>query len=94
MKGNMIFFKINLFLICYARGFQSREQDFQLLEAFSKRLLSLAKDNGESFILTSFDQERLIQLRTICKRLKHYNYIEKLISTMLIQVFSIISLLF
>ncbi|CAF0781447.1 unnamed protein product [Rotaria sordida] len=80
---NNIFNKLVTNIIKY-----EREQDFQLLEAFAKRLLSTDKDreeNEESFILTSFDQERLIKLRTICKRLKHYNSIEKLLSTIFTQ---------
>ncbi len=67
-----------------------REQDFQLLEALSKRILSADKEreeNEEPLILTAFDQDRLIKVRTICKRLKHYNSIEKLLSTMFTQVF-------
>ncbi|CAF2918939.1 unnamed protein product, partial [Rotaria sp. Silwood2] len=77
---NHIFNKLVTNIVKY-----EREQDFQLLEALAKRLLSAdknRKDNEEPFILTSYDQERLIKLRTICKRLKHYSSIEKLLSTM------------
>ena len=66
-----------------------REQDFQLLEALAKRMLTINKDkeeNEESFFLTSFDSERLTKLEAMCKRLKHYNSIEKLLSTMFTRV--------
>ncbi|CAF1660821.1 unnamed protein product [Adineta ricciae] len=62
-----------------------REQDFQLLEALAKRLLSPENGRGENeepIVLTVLDQERLIKLRTLCKRLKHYDFIGKLLSTM------------
>ncbi|CAF1108255.1 unnamed protein product [Adineta ricciae] len=61
------------------------EQDFQLLEALAKRLLSPENGRGENeepIVLTVLDQERLIKLRTLCKRLKHYDFIGKLLSTM------------
>ena len=37
-------------------------------------------------MLTSFDSERLTKLEAMCKRLKHYNSIEKLLSTMFTRV--------
>ncbi len=80
--------KLNIFCNC-------REQDFQLLEALAKRILSDDKDrdeNNESLILTASDPDRLTKLRTLCKRLKHYHFIDKLLSTMFIRVFYFISI--
>lgn len=65
------------------------EQDFQLLEALAKRILTSDNDREESeepILLTVLDQERLIKLRTLCKRLKHYDFTEKLLSTMFTRV--------
>ncbi|CAF1139632.1 unnamed protein product [Adineta steineri] len=79
---NHIFNKLVTSIVKY-----EREQDFQLLEALAKRVLSIDNDreeNEEPFFSTIFDQERLIKLRTLCKRLKHYNSVEKLLSTMFI----------
>ena len=65
------------------------EQDFQLLEALAKRILSDDKDreeNDEPLVLTASDPDRLNKLRALCKRLKHYHFIDKLLSTMSIRV--------
>ncbi|UJR29306.1 hypothetical protein I4U23_010520 [Adineta vaga] len=77
---NHIFNKLVTSIVKY-----EREQDFQLLEALAKRILTPDNDREEDeepTILTIFDQERLIKLRTLCKRSKHYDFIEKLLSTM------------
>ncbi|CAF1482308.1 unnamed protein product, partial [Adineta ricciae] len=80
---NHIFNKLITSIVKY-----EREQDFQLLEALAKRILSPESSRGENeepIVLTAFDQERLIKLRTLCKRLKYYDFIEKLLSTMFIR---------
>ncbi len=78
-----------MFVIC-------SEQDFQLLEALAKRILSEDKDreeDDEPLVLTASDSDRLNKLRALCKRLKHYQFTDKLLSTMFIQVFYSISIL-
>ncbi len=88
MNGNFINIDKSI-IFKYEYISKYREQDFQLLEALAKRLLSNdndREDHEEALILTAFDQDQLIKLRTLCKRLKHYNSVEKLLSTMFIRV--------
>ena len=66
------------------------EQDFQLLEALSKRILSIEKDrneNDEEFVISVSDRDRLNKVRTLCKRSKHYPFIDKFFSTIFTSVF-------
>lgn len=73
-----------------------REQDFQLLEALAKRILSVEKDrdeNEEPLTLAASDPDRLLKVRTLCKRSKHYISTEKLLSTMFTGVFALFAFL-